>query len=566
MITVRYDKPKKLASIQSAFISFPFNRQVVDVLRSMPERVWLAKEKEWEIPFNLVSELEKRLPNHKFKFIGEPIDNSGYTDKKVSEVYTLPKELKTKLYDYQQEDYQILMNNDKFLLLWEAGLGKSLEVISVALKRRELGQINHCLIVCGVNTIKYTLAEEVKKHTGLNALVLGNRQNKSGMWNTQGTKEKLEDLEDLSEFFIITNVESLRNKDIKDKIKWHMDKGNIGMMVLDEAHKCRSSSSQQGKAMLLLSRHCPYVIAMTGTLLNNTPLDSYVPLRMVDGEKTNLSAFRTRYCIFGGFGNYQVVGLKNLEELQMKIDKHSVRRLKKDVLSLPPKIYTDEVLEMSKAQAKMYTDVLKLILKDIDKIEISPDPLSMLTRLRQVTADTSILSDRVHESVKLDRMVELVEEATEKVLVFSNWTSVTDRAVERLSAYNPAVITGKVKDRQSQIDKFMNDDTCKVCVCTIAAAGVGLTLTAADTCIFLDQAWTAAANEQAEDRCHRIGQGNSVNVINLICKGTIDEHIAKVVAKKRIMGEAIVDHRYSLNNADVVRYIITGEGDLENNA
>lgn len=566
MITVRYDKPKKLASIQSAFISFPFNRQVVDVLRSMPERVWLAKEKEWEIPFNLVSELEKRLPNHKFKFIGEPIDNSGYTDKKVSEVYTLPKELKTKLYDYQQEDYQILMNNNKCLLLWEMGLGKSLIAISVALKRRELGQINHCLIVCGVNTIKYTLAEEVKKHTGMNALVLGSRQNRQGIWNTQGTKEKLEDLEDLSEFFIITNVESLRNKDIKDKIKWHMDKGNIGMMVLDECHRCKSPSSQQGKATLLLARHCPYVIAMTGTLLNNTPLDSYVPLRMVDGEKTNLSAFKTRYCEFGGFGGYQIIGYKNTDELQLKIDKHSVRRLKKDVLSLPPKIYTDELLEMSRNQAKMYSDVLKLVLQDIDKVEISPDPLSMLTRLRQVTADTSILSDTIHESVKLDRMVELVEEATEKVLVFSNWTSVTDRAVERLSAYNPAVITGKVKDRQSQIDKFMNDDSCKVCVCTVAAAGVGLTLTAATTCIFLDEPYTYANKEQAEDRCYRIGQNSTVNVITLMCKGTIDEWIHKIVIKKKVMGEAIVDHKYSVNNPEVIKYILTGEGDLENNA
>ena len=456
MITIKYDKPNKLASMQSAFVSFPFNRQIVDTLRSMPERVWIAKDKEWEIPFNLVSELEKRLPNHKFKLIGEPIDNSSYTDKKVSEVYTLPKELKTSLYDYQQEDYQILMNNDKFLLLWQPGLGKTAEIIAVALKRKELGQIKHCLIVCGVNTIKYTLAEEVKKHTGMDALVLGSRRNKRGMWNTQGTAEKLEDLENLSEFFIITNIESLRNKEIKEKIKWHMDKGNIGMMVLDEAHHCKNSSSQQGRSILLLAKHCPYVIAMTGTLLNNSPLDAYVPLKMVDGEKANLSAFKTRYCVFGGYGNFCITGAKNTDELQMKLDKVSIRRLKKDVLSLPPKIYTNELLEMGKGQSKLYSDVLQLILQDIDKVEVSPDPLSMLIRLRQVTADTSIITDKIHESVKLDRMVEIVEESKEKVIVFSNWTSVTDRAVERLAKFNPAVITGKIKEFQNKFQTYKN--------------------------------------------------------------------------------------------------------------
>lgn len=108
----------------------------------------------------------------------------------------------------------------------------------------------------------------------------------------------------------------------------------------------------------------------------------------------------------------------------------------------------------------------------------------------------------------------------------------------------------------------MNDKTCKVCVCTIAAAGVGLTLTVADTAIFLDQAWTSAANVQAEDRIHRIGQNRSVNIITLICKGTIDEYIAKVVEKKRIMGDAIVDHRYNVANPEVIKYIVTGEGEL----
>lgn len=562
MITVRYGEPKKLAGIQSTFISFPYKPSIVNILRMMPERIWLPKEKQWEIPYSLVSMLKENLPKEKFMVIGEPINARTYTDKKVDEVYSLPKVLKTKLYDFQEEDYQVLMNNDKYLLLWECGLGKSLEMITVAVKRKELGQIKHCLIVCGVNTIKYTLQEEIKKHTGMDSCVLGSRRGRNGSYSTRGTPEKLEDLDKLSEFFLITNVESLRNKHIKDRIKWHMDKGNIGMMVIDECHKISAPNSQQGKASLLLANHVQYVLLMTGTLLRNSPINSYVPLKMVGKETANFSSFKTRYCEFGGYGGFAITGFKCLGELQMKVDSVSVRRLKKDVLSLPPKIHTNEYLEMGQKQTKLYNNMLQMVLDDIDKLSVSPDPLSMLIRLRQVTADTSIVSSDIHESVKFDRMEELVEEATGKVLVFSNWTSVTDRAIERLKQHNPAEITGKVKDRQAQVDKFMNDDTCKVCVCTIAAAGVGLTLTAADTCIFLDVAWTAADNAQAEDRCYRVSQTKSVNVITLICKGTIDEYISRVVDKKRVMSDAIIDKKYDVADEKVLKYILTGEGEI----
>lgn len=564
MITIEYGEPKKLSAVQSAFISFPYSPAVVSIVRSLPERVWLPKEKCWEISYNLVNEFIKMLPRMvKVEIKGKPVDTLNYTDKRVEEVYSLPSELKTKLYDYQEEDFQVLMNNDRYLLLNEMGTGKGLIIIATALKRKELGQIKHCLIVCGVNTIKYTLANEVTTHTTSDVTILGNRKNRNGIWNTQGTEAKLEDLEELKTFFIITNIESLRSKAIKDKIKWHMDKGNIGMMVIDECHRgCANPSSQQGKALMLLANHVNYIVPMTGTLLKNSPLNSYAPLKMVGKEKANFSSFKSRYCVYGGWGNLCITGYKHLDELQMKIDNVSIRRLKKDVLSLPPKVYTNEYLEMGKKQSKMYSDILKMILADIDRISVSPDPLSQMIRLRQVTADTSILSSEIHESVKFDRMVELVEDAANKVLVFSNWTTVTDKAIERLKEFNPAEITGKVKDRQKQIDKFKNDPTCKVCVCTIAAAGVGLTLTEADTCIFLDEPYTSADKEQAEDRCHRVGQKMNINIITLICKGTVDEWIHRIVEKKKVMGDALVDKKYNLQDENVIKFMLTGEGEI----
>jgi SNF2 family DNA or RNA helicase len=143
-------------------------------------------------------------------------------------------------------------------------------------------------------------------------------------------------------------------------------------------------------------------------------------------------------------------------------------------------------------------------------------------------------------------MEELVEEAVangDKVLIFSNWTEMTDPALKRLAKYNPASITGKIKDadKKEQERKFMTDPTCKVIVGTTGAMGTGYTLTAGATVIFLDSPWTKAAKDQAEDRAHRIGTKSNVSIITLVCKDTIDEYIEEIVEGKGELSDALVD-------------------------
>lgn len=327
-------------------------------------------------------------------------------------------------------------------------------------------------------------------------------------------------------------------------------------------HNCKNPGSQQGKALLLLSKHIKYFLGLTGTMLVNSPLDAYVPLKCCEGEIANLTQFKSRYCVFGGYGNYSVVSYKHLDELQRKIDKKSIRLRKDEVLNLPPKIYTDEYLEMDKEQAKLYTEVLSNIIDNIDSVTLSLDPLGQLIRLRQVTAHTSILSNTINKSVKLDRLKEILEDLVvngEKALIFSNWTKVTDILYKELAEYNPAIITGKVFDRDRQQDKFMKDDSCKIMICTVGAAGVGLTLTAASTVIFFDEPWSSAERSQCEDRTHRIGTKGSINVITLMCNDTIDTHVHKILTRKGAISDAVVDHKYSLKDEAIIRYLVTGE-------
>jgi SNF2 family DNA or RNA helicase len=254
----------------------------------------------------------------------------------------------------------------------------------------------------------------------------------------------------------------------------------------------------------------------------------------------------------GGFGNYDVVGYKNLPELQNKIDYIMLRRLKEDVFDLPEKVYIDECLEMTSKQEQIYKEAEQYVRDNIDKIKLSPSPLGALIRLRQATGYPGILSSTITESVKLDRMEEIVDESMlnkRQVVIFSNWTQMTDAIYDRLhQKYTLSLITGDTKDevRQTNVEQFQNGNS-KIIIGTIGAMGTGLTLTAGTVVIFMDHPWNRALYDQAVDRCHRIGQKNSITIYNLMCKDTIDERIWSIVKTKGAISDAVIDGKNTID-------------------
>ncbi len=426
---------------------------------------------------------------------------------------------------------------------------------SVAEKRRELGLADHTLILC-LNTLTVNWYREIKKHFNMESTILGARKDKRGNLIVKSNKDKLEDLKNLKTYFLITNIESLQNKDIVQELV-NLCKNKRIMIIEDEIHKGVSNpGTKQGKAFLRLKPK--YSLGLSGTLLTNSALNLYTPLKFVDGFKSNYNAFKSHFVIYGGYGGYQVVGYKNLAELQVLVDTYSIKRKKGDVLDLPEINFKNEYLQMGKAQSKIYAEVLEQTLADVDKIVASVNPLSMLMRLRQCTATTEIVSTTVNESIKFDRMVEIIEDVVsrgEKLIVFSNWTQVLDFAKLRLK-YDFAVVTGEVKDKQAQLDKFTNNDNCKVLLATIGAAGTGLTLTVANTLLFLDSPWNYATFTQVSSRIHRIGQTKNCDIISLLAANTIDERIMNIVEKKKKLGEAVVDGKYNLKDRKVLEWLL----------
>lgn len=554
-IKIRVAEAKKVNGFESLFISFPYDQELVDLMREQPSRFWHKESKEWEVPAN-------RLPSLLPLFGNRHIVIEGMAKGKQKTI-SLPDgfTFKTEPYSYQREGVEYGLNKPFFILGDEQGLGKTKQVIDLAIARRMRKPFAHALIICGVNGLKWNWRAEIAKHSNETGYVLGTRYRKrSGREYDGGIKARLEDLNNLpNDFFLITNMESLRSKEIANKIAQLAKQGVIGMIAFDEIHKCKNSSTQQGKGLLKIK--ADIMVAMSGTPLMNSPLDLYVPLKWLGYEKHNFYQFKNRYAVLGGYGGYQVVGYKNLTELQSVLDSIMIRRLKKEVLDLPEKVYITEYVEMSEAQEKIYDEVLAAVRKNIDKIALSPNPLAQLIRLRQATGYTGILSSNIRESAKLDRLEELVEDTVEsgdKVIVFSNWTDMITPAFERLKKYNPAVITGETKDRVAEQDKFMNDDSCKVILGTTGAMGTGLTLTAGSTVIFLDSPWNRANKEQAEDRAHRIGTKSNVTIITLVTKGTIDERIEELIYQKGVMADLLIDGKLpDKNKREILEYLLS---------
>lgn len=568
MITVKYDNPIGLIrERQCIFVSFPYKASIVQVLRGFYSRRWHQDKKCWELPYDCMSELKYLLPNEKFNIIGEPCDTKKYREKELNLNIPLP-ECKTTPFNYQKDVYAEAMNFNKYILNLEMGTGKSMISLLTMKKRMELGQIKRCLIIPCVASLKYNWQEEIRKHLGEESLVLGNRRNRKGRWSVKSNAEKLADLENLPQGskWLITNVESFRDKNIKEAVKKLIKRGEIDALIIDEVHKLVSPRAQQTKAILSLAPLIPYTLLLTGTILLNRPTDLFVPLKLIDAETKSFTVFKNFYCIMGGYGGYQIVGYKHLDELQHRLSEVSVRVRKEDVLDLPDKLFVEEYLEMENKQTKIYQQVLESIVADIDKVVLNPNPLAQMIRLRQATADTSILSDSVAESVKFDRAESLIEDIVangDSVLVFSNWSEVIDNFEARLTdKFSVAKITGKVTDVEAQKEKFNKDD-CHVLLMTTKAGGTGHTFNKATYIIFLDEPWTSADLQQAVARCHRIGQTKPVTIYTLMCKDTIDEYIHRIVKRKGALGDSIVDAKYNLKNTAVVNYLLTGEGDIE---
>lgn len=240
MINVKVRKSKFMPDDYSAFLTFPFNQNVIDTIKELRYRSWIKGTKEWEIRIQDLPHLFNEFPNMDFDISGRYVELNPSLNFSLDDY-----KFKTDCYKHQIEGFKYGMMHDRWLLGDDQGLGKTKQVIDIAMAKKQFYNFSHCLIVCGVNGLKWNWQNEIAKHSNETGYILGQRvRKKTGEVYIGSTNDKLHDLEHLEEiksYFIITNIETLRNDEITDLvIKWlHSENGcKINMIAADEIHKC----------------------------------------------------------------------------------------------------------------------------------------------------------------------------------------------------------------------------------------------------------------------------------------------------------------------------------------
>lgn len=577
-------------------VRFTFNYDILNMVRNVAGRQWHQDTKCWTIPKDRLGFLLNQIKGTDYESqtvveSNEDIDiNAPFDDEQViipdvdiSKIHYYVKK-GAKPFQHQLDTLKFNIDRKKqgkksgFLLADEMGCAKTCSVINLATYAHEYEGAKHCLIICCLNGSKYNWEEEIEQQTRgkYKGYILGSRKRRDGKINKVGSgATKLEDLElnkmygkkgnEPLPYFIITNIETLRTKSnrkyvITQKLIDMINAGDISMIAIDEIHYHASPTSAQGKQIMQIKKKITKPvewIPMTGTPIVNKPTDLFLPLRLIDAH--NMNSYYTwcqNFCIYGGFGGYEIIGYKNIPQLKQLLFNNMLRRLKMNILDLPPKIYHTEYVENTPYQTRLYDEIRDELESMREDILESINPLTQFLRLRQVTGcpevvDENLKVDKTYlfKNAKLVKAIQLITdivESEEKVIIFSNWLEPL-RTLYRFIAtkYKVCVYTGTMtqEDREKHKAAFLHNPNCKIMIGTIGALGASHNLSVATNVIFLDEPWTAATKAQAEDRAHRADSKYPVNIYTIITRDSLDEHVHNIVYEKELTSNYIVDDK-----------------------
>ncbi len=452
-------------------------------------------------------------------------------------------------YPHQVDGIRWLLRKRSFLLADDMGLGKSLQALTIFCADVKEGKGETCFIICPVS-LRANWADEIEKFTTIPYVLLGEEMNPStGRPKTLSKAERSKQILDFAvqvgPRIMILNYE---------QVNPHLDELNaIGAWcaVFDEAHAIKGHSSQRTKACLRLRAYRNFML--TGTPVLNQVNELWPLLnRIAPDHFPNYYAFVNRYCVFGGYKNKAIVGVKNQKDLHRILDQVMLRRLKKDTLDLPDIQTIQVVVELSHTQRKLYDQIdQEMRLDNVDPNapgHVIENALTQFLRLKQVCGTPASLG-YPDDSLKLDEVVNRAVEILangEKLIVFTQFREVLARLKSRFTSEGLPVIElhGDVPkgERQNVVKKWSAYPDPAIILCMTQVAGVGLNMTAARTIFFVDKLFVPGLNDQAISRAHRIGQDKTqpVTVYEFIARHTIEYRIEQILrAKVRIFNNVI---------------------------
>jgi Mesyanzhinovviridae DNA helicase len=458
-------------------------------------------------------------------------------------------------YGHQEEYLRKHALDEYHACFWEMGSGKSKANIDNAALLFDAGKIEVVLIIAlnGVHTNwpNREIPAHMPKHINHKCFSWDSKQSANKAWNYE--KERILNHAPAVLRIAAVNVESLSRKGkaldfCKDLIKSCNQKI---MIIVDESSTIKNPKSTRSKHVMLLGKYASYRRVLTGTPITQAPFDVWSQCEFLEpglSGCTSYHAFTHRYAKFRtamfGQRSFEVVDkFVNLDALNKKLLEFSSFVKKSECLDLPPKIYSQRVVNLSKDQKRAYEDMKDMMSVEINSEQIDVvNALSKLTKLQQIVCGHIIDEDGVVQRIdnrRTEEMMNVIHESTGKVIIWAHYRAaladireaiVSEYGAESIVEYHGGIET---QAREVAIDSFQDPDSpVRFFIANQSSAGYGLTLTQATTEIYYSNSFSLELRLQSEDRAHRPGQTKSVNIVDLVTPDTTDVKVLAALLAK----------------------------------
>ncbi len=455
--------------------------------------------------------------------------------------FEVPESLSGIMRQYQKDGFRWLRLLETYqfggILADDMGLGKTLQIISVLLSAKERckkGEMVHALIVVPASVV-YNWEDEFAHFAPSLEISL--------ITGTQA--ERKEKLAHAEEYDVLVTSYDLLKRDIDqyEDIKFAYE-------IIDEAQYIKNHTTAAAKSVKVIKSTCRF--ALTGTPIENRLSELWSIFDFL------MPGFLYSYEVFRKEIENPIVKYSDknaMKQLQKMTSPFILRRMKENVLKdLPEKLEEVRLVRFDKEQLKLYDAQvvhMRRIIGNQSEEEFDRNKilvLAELTKLRQICCDPSLCFENYNEgSSKLEACMDLVNSAIDgghRILLFSQFTSMLDilqRRLEKEEIPYYTIVGSTPKEKRLQLAKSFNEGTVPVFLISLKAGGIGLNLTGADVVIHYDPWWNVAAEDQATDRAHRIGQSKKVTEYKLIMKDSVEEKILNLQRTKRDLADQVIN-------------------------
>lgn len=443
--------------------------------------------------------------------------------------------------------------NKGFGLLFEMGCGKTLTALAIAGAGYEMGYIEKVLIIAPTSVVAVWPKEfkEFAEFKYTCKTLLGAK------------KERIKALDDLMQFpfkamkVAVINYESTWREGIKEKLQ----EFDADLIICDESQRIKTHDAAQSKAVHELGDQARYKLILSGTPVQNNAIDIFSQYRFLDSSVfgKNFYAFKNKYAIMGGFNRKQIIGYKDLDGLIKKEHSIAFRITKDEAIDLPEQTFEVRKIAFDKKDRELYDRIKRDSYADLDGGDhiTATTVLTKLLRLQQLTGGFLLQDDSetpvLVNKAKLNALADIIEDyvigSEKKLVIFARFIPEVKAIIEMVDKLLPknkkqVAIYGDIKKelRGGLVKQFQEDPDTMVFVGQIDTAGTGITLTAADTCVYYSKNYNYVTYSQSLSRIHRIGQRNVCTYIDLEVEKTVDEMINKALSKKEDMAKTVVDN------------------------